>query len=313
MQPAHIYHCDWGTAAKKRWSASAILKDGRYTLSAAGRIDKWAGEPSDLIPTIRNNLNSQECALVGFDFPIGVPACYARMAGVRDFKALLLQLGAGSWSNFFDCARRSEEISLCRPFYPFKPGGTKQSHLLNALGFQNIGQLRRQCEEKQPERRAACSLFWTLGANQVGRGAIVGWRDVLAPALKNSNDVLFWPFDGKIPDLLQPGKLVIAETFPAEYYRLFSGSVVNRKSQQWSRTKFGDFLLNWAVKRNLELEQPLHQQIEKGFPEGDDAFDAVVGLFGMIEIATGERQSGEPRDDKITRLEGWILGQASLQ
>jgi hypothetical protein len=233
-----------GKAAEKRWSTSAILKDGRYTLSSAGRIDKWAREPSYLIPAIRNNLNSQACALVGFDFPIGVPACYARTAGIRDFKALLLQLGAGSWSNFFDCARRPEEISLHRPFYPFKPGGTKYSHLLNTLGFQNIDQLRRQCEEKQPERRAACSLFWTLGASLVGRGAIVGWRDVLAPALKNSNDVLFWPFDGKFADLLQPGKIIVAETYPAEYYRWFSNSTLNRKGQQQSRTKFGDFLLN---------------------------------------------------------------------
>ncbi|HSY30985.1 MAG TPA: hypothetical protein VLA42_03260 [Verrucomicrobiae bacterium] len=313
MQPAHIYHCDWGKAAQKRWSASAILKHGRYTLSAAGRIDKWAGEPKNLIPAIRRNLNSLECALVGFDFPIGIPARYARTAGIKEFKALLLQLGAGPWSNFFDYARRSEEISLRRPFYPFKPGGTKQSHLLRALGFQNMDQLRRQCEEKQPERRAACSLFWTLGANQVSRGAIVGWRDVLAPALKNSNDVLFRPFDGKIPDLLQPGKIVIAETYPTEYYRWFSGSMLNVKGQRHSRTKFGDFLLNRAAKRNLELEGPLHQQIEKGFPEGDDAFDAVVGLFGMIEVATGERQSGEPHDEKITRWEGWILGQTSLQ
>ena len=26
-------------------------------------------------------------------------------------------------------------------------------------------------------------------------------------------------------------------------------------------------------------------KIEKGFPKGDDAFDAVVGLFGTIEVA----------------------------
>jgi hypothetical protein len=142
------HHCDGGKAARKRWSASAILKHGRYTLSAASRIDKWAGEPKDLIPEIRNNLSFQNCALVGFDFPIGVPACYATMAGIGDFKALLLQLGAGSWSNFLDCAGRSEEISLRRPFYPFKPGGPKQSHLLRALEFQNMDQLRRQCEEK---------------------------------------------------------------------------------------------------------------------------------------------------------------------
>jgi hypothetical protein len=51
--------------------------------------------------------------------------------------------------------------------------------------------------------------------------------------------------------------------------------------------------------------------IEQGFPEGDDAFDAVVGLFGMLEVVTGKRQPGEPRDDRIRKVEGWILGQVA--
>ena len=41
-----------------------------------------------------------------------------------------------------------------------------------------------------------------------------------------------------------------------------------------------------------------------------DAFDAVVGLFGMTEVVTRRRQSGEPSEDKIRKLEGWILGQS---
>ena len=50
--------------------------------------------------------------------------------------------------------------------------------------------------------------------------------------------------------------------------------------------------------------------IENGFPEGDDAFDTVVGLFGMVEVVAGRRQAGEPRGNRIRKLEGWILGQS---
>ena len=59
----------------------------------------------------------------------------------------------------------------------------------------------------------------------------------------------------------------------------------------------------------LELKPELVAAIQSGFPEGDDAFDAVVGLFGMLEVVTGKRQSGEPKEERIRQLEGWILGQ----
>jgi hypothetical protein len=41
---------------------------------------------------------------------------------------------------------------------------------------------------------------------------------VLAPALNDGKGVLLWPFDGDIGDLLQPGKIVLVETYPAECY-----------------------------------------------------------------------------------------------
>jgi hypothetical protein len=78
----------------------------------------------------------------------------------------------------------ASDISIQRPFYPFAPGNKRHAHLLNALGLDSIDDLRRECEKQQPGRRAACPLFWTLGANQVGKGAIIGWRDVLAPRAK---------------------------------------------------------------------------------------------------------------------------------
>jgi hypothetical protein len=49
--------------------------------------------------------------------------------------------------------------------------------------------------------------------------------------------------------------------------------------------------------------------IEQRFPNGDDAFDAVVGLLGMLEGVLKRRQTGEPQNKAITALEGWILEQ----
>jgi hypothetical protein len=38
-------------------------------------------------------------------------------------------------------------------------------------------------------------------------------------------------------------------------------------------------------------------------------FDALVGLFGMIEIVKGRRQAGHLSENRIRKVEGWILGQ----
>ena len=303
--PTHIYHADWGTDSRKRWLSRAQLRsDGSYIAEAPRPV----GDHTGLIPSIRNDIGSKGCALVGFDFPIGIPASYARLAGTTDFKSFLQGLSKGGWPNFHVVARTASEISIQRPFYPFAPGQKRQAHLLSALGVDSIEDLRRECEKQQPGRRAACPLFWTLGANQVGKGAIVGWRDVLAPALNDGNDTLLWPFDGPLHELFQPGKIVIAETYPAECYGWFFGPLKGKGRQEVRRAVSAP-LLERAQSIGLELEPTLVAAIQCGFPQGDDAFDAVVGLFGMIEVVAGRRRSGEPKEDRIRKLEGWILGQ----
>ena len=77
------------------------------------------------------------------------------------------------------------------------------------------------------------------------------------------------------------------------------------------RRAVGSHLTKWGAYLHLSLEPAFLYKIEKGLPKGDDAFDAVVGLFGVIEVVTGRRQPGEPDTDTISRLEGWILGQSA--
>ena len=59
------------------------------------------------------------------------------------------------------------------------------------------------------------------------------------------------------------------------------------------------------------LANCLTEDIQSGFAHGVDAFDAVGGLFGMLQVCLGQRESGEPDDRVIRKIEGWILGRKS--
>jgi hypothetical protein len=208
--------------------------------------------------------------------------------------------------------RRREESSCDRRSYPYKTGGKKQQHLLDALKAADINELRRKCEIGREGRRAACSLFWTLGPNQVGKAAIIGWRDVLAPAWGYDKSVVLWPFDGSLDELLKPGNILIVETYPAECYGwFFQGGLRGKKADTEVRKRVAGELFRWAGQASLKLDPELTQNIEQGFPDGDDAFDATVGLFGMLEVLRGERKSGDPKNENVRKLEGWILGRQS--
>lgn len=301
--PIWIYHCDWGSSPEKRWVARAILEKGCYTAFAPAPV----GDHTAFLQRVRAKAG-RDCAFVGFDFPLGIPIRFARLIGVKEFKPFLMSLGEGRWSEFFHVCKHASEISPYRPFYPHKPGGTRHSHLVRGLGVAEIDNLRRKCERAYAGRKAACPLFWTLGANQVGKAAICGWRDVIVRALRGDQPPLLWPFDGSLNDLMEPGNMVVAETYPAEYYSWLFSKPLNGKGKQEVRTQAGGDMLRWADDAGVFLDAGLIEMIRQGFPN-DDAFDATVGLFGMLEVALGRRLSGEPQDKATTAVEGWILGQ----
>jgi len=112
--------------------------------------------------------------------------------------------------------------------------------------------LLRRCERGGNGQKEACCLFWTLGGNQVGKAAIIGWRDVLALALRDASPVSLWPFDGSLPSLLVLGNAVIAETYPAECYGWFDGAL-GSKGDQNERKRFGASLLRWAGSHDVML------------------------------------------------------------
>ena len=97
--------------------------------------------------------------------------------------------------------------------------------------MESVEPLLRRCERGGDGKKEACCLFWTLGGNQVGKAAISGWLDVLAPALSSEGPVSLWPFDGDLFPLFRPGNIVIAETLPCGVLRL----VLRRAAPQQAR------------------------------------------------------------------------------
>lgn len=302
-----LIHADWSTGAAKRWAATAERSGTEGWIVEAPKL---VGQMTDFSKEI---FRTPQPPLVGFDFPIGVPEFYGRQTGLSDFRHALEQFGRGEWSRFYEVAERGEEVSLHRPFYPrVSSASAKQIHLLDGLGATHINVLRRRCELATSDRRAACSLFWTLGGNQVGKAAITGWRDLVGPALRKGAKL--WPFDGSLEQLARENVPVLAETYPTEAYghvgvRFPAGG---SKQRQDDRRQAMRGLIGRCAQHGIELTSLMKVQIESGFgvsKEGEDAFDAAMGLFGMIEVVEGRRREGPQTPPAFAAWEGWIMGQ----
>ena len=97
--PALVAHADWSAHPAKRWMARAVLeRGGRYLVqppAPVGALDGlWARLEVDA---------PSGAILVGFDFPIGLPAAYAERAGIEDFRDALERFDG----DFYHVARSS--------------------------------------------------------------------------------------------------------------------------------------------------------------------------------------------------------------
>ena len=311
--PVLVVHADWSTSPAKRWQAVAVREETANQPS----YRLFAPEPVGDTATWLDRLRAQAgggAIFLGVDFPIGLPLVYAERAGVTDFLNLLPRLGVGDWADFYQPAGIPADIAPRRPFSPARPGRTKQQYLLDALGVAKIDDLRRRCDRGTAAHPPAASLFWTMGAQQVGKAAISGWRDVLGPALGQATGVAIWPFAGGLDALLARGGTVVAESYPAEFYGHLGVSfskTLGGKRRQCARAANAPALLEWAAGSPVAMSDELETALRDGFgaaADGEDRFDAAVGLLGMLNVIFGRRPSGEPDDERVRRLEGWILG-----
>jgi hypothetical protein len=96
---------------------------------------------------------------------------------------------------------------------------------------------------------------------------------MLEPALL-ADEILIWPYDGELPDLLNAGKIIVAESYPAEIYshvglaRSFGKTTLSGRKSQAAQ------IFSWCRAHSVVLEAGLEAEIADGFAD-DDPFDSV--------------------------------------
>lgn len=311
-RPTLIAHCDWGKDPKKRWMVTAVWTGKVWAINAPEPV----GDTGSLIDHLRARTTRQGAIMIGFDFPIGLPMHYAQQLEIGSFRQFLQALATPEWAKWLSVCADAEDISLRRPFYPIrtkKKGEIQKAHLLDALGAANSKALLRRCERGGPGQTEACLLFWTLGANQVGKAMLAGWQEIIVP---QRDRVAIWPFDGRLDQLLEGERVILCETYPADVYKSLNLPPKHlwAKSNQAGRELCAPALTEWLL-RHADPSAELLDDVQDGFGSGatgEDAFDALVGLLGMIDVIEGRRAEAAPATTDVTRWEGWILGRNPL-
>ncbi len=252
---------------------------------------------------------------LGLDCPIGLPRAYAALhMREPDFPAFLRGLSADA--PFWEVAATLDEIVPSRPFYPARGirGMTRLAHA-QALGLADAAALCRLCDFATQERPAGAPPFWTLGANQSGKAAISAWRDLLGPAMREVKPPKLWPFEGAFCDLLRPGEVAVAETYPAEAMRHLCLVPRGSKRRQADRAAYVPALETAMRTLGARPDDDALAELEAGFgtdATGEDRFDSFLGALCVLAVATGQREDFVPADRCVRLWEGWVLGQTSL-
>jgi hypothetical protein len=299
-----LVHSDWSVAPGKRWTAVARRWQEGWRIENLVRTPTPDGFLDDLFDHERRTL-------AGFDFPIGLPSFYSNQMKL-EFYQLLSNPASDRTQRFFTAAETLFDISPAQPFYRRHPKGARHDDLCKRLSCASFNELLRECDKKTSSRSRAESIFWTIGAKQVGKAALSGWREILMPAV--ARQASLWPFDGPL-SLLESSVLTIAETYPAEAYQHIGMKRTIKKRSQEGRRAGCRVMLEWASKHKVELSPQIKHSMRTGFGEredGEDPFDAVAGLCGMIEVSDGRRAEAPNPLTFSGGGEGWILGQIDV-
>ena len=294
-----IIAVDWGKDTRKR---SAYISDVH-----ARRISRL---PFDgrLFHLIEHAISLQGPVLIGIDAAIGYPAADWRVlvhksgTGASGFADFLL--GEILPPDFFNPITEPDDWSPERPFIRPPPGrwSLKAFEAASSAGFYRVIDRRLKA---QP-------IFVTSGLpGSVGSGTRALWQE-----LRELNERLsfsIWPFHGSIYELLGKEQPVIAEIYPKACYAIALSESLPAplcpiaKTKQAARQNALEALCEaaWVSRNQITIEdiQPARAN--------EDDFDALMSAAALTRLFL-EKASLEEADDIDSRVEGGVLGAASL-
>ena len=132
---------------------------------------------------------------------------------------------------------------------------------------------------------------------------------------RDDESISLWPFAGAFRALLTPGKVTLAETYPAEAMRHLGINLNGSKRRQVDRAAVAARLRGVMMALAVSPDPALEDAIAAGFGSdsaGEDRFDCILGVLCVLNVLTGNRPDTAPADAWIRRWEGWVLGQTAL-
>jgi hypothetical protein len=307
-------HADWSVSPGKRWITKAYRAHDRWVVAAPVPV----GDATTLLARLLHEAAGAPVAFGG-DFPLGLPRAYAAARGIANFDAWLRDLDSAN--PLFAVCDTMDQVSLERPFYPrAAPRGAGQMDQQAARLGLSRSQLRRTVDLKAQLKRSdgtivtrpgGAPLFWTLGPNQCGKGALDAWKTCLIPAFAANVSVDLWPYAGSFAALLRSGRIVVAETYPAEAMMQLGLKLVGSKRDQVARAGLALKIHVCLATMNADSTPNLAAMIDAGFgpaASGEDQFDSLMGVLCMIRVIDGA-PDGVPDEPSIRTVEGWVLGQ----
>lgn len=109
MLPGMVAHADWSTAPGKRWMVRASLEGEVYRVGKPEAVSS----PNSLAESCVREAQGRS-AVIGFDFPIGLPAAYAERAGIASFHEVLPEFGDRGRPRHLPWPWRSRNPAYCR-------------------------------------------------------------------------------------------------------------------------------------------------------------------------------------------------------
>ena len=253
-------------------------------------------------------ISLQGPVLIGIDAAIGFPVADWRALTrksknrVKSFTDFLL--GDTLLPEFFNPVDAPTDWSPQRPF--IRPPSGRWS--LKAFEAASNGGFYRMVDR----RLKAQPIFVTSGLpGSVGSGTRALWQELRE--LDEKFCFRVWPFHGSITELLRKEWPVIAEIYPKACYGIALSESLPApllsisKTRRPARQSTIDRLLasSWTSREQITIDA-LDEAVDN-----EDDFDAMISAAALTRLFL-ERAPLENADDIESRIEGGVLGAASL-